>query len=578
MSSDSSACPSTVAPKSGVDRRPSLVEDLGLPLDELLPGGTWLVVTDQATTSQLVADHWQARSGARFQLIARDAPGWEWHLRGRGRGHGILLWLARRRWTDVVRALAAARTHPGPVVLVEGDAVDDGVPGPVDGGVQLYLASATGPVPALVFASHRTAAKGAAAGGGQRLAQLRLGGGAPDDRTVPGDLSRFDLDRYNPIGRRPGACDPLRAEPASLRRLVDEVAQERDLPRFVELTEPATGHPERYTPEQARRHDAELSRHVLELAALGVPVRFSGRFPGLHGVSDRVREALQEAGSLDHSDPWAQEVASIRLRRVAIADHGDLGTAGVPATAAPLRPVGTAPGNRVPVTVILASNRAELIGQAVDRVARQDHRPLELVVAAHGIDPASVPRRTGDLPMTVLTVPASATLGEALQAATSVASGAVVVKVDDDDSYAPTHVTDLVLALRYSGATLAGKAAEFVYLGGLDLTVRRGLAFERFGGHVAGGAIAIHRTALTDVGGWAPVPRAVDSRLLASVESAGGSIYRTHGFGFVLNRHGRGHTFEVDDTRYLERTIAQRPGFDLVFAGVDEGRQVHRVR
>jgi hypothetical protein len=562
MSSGSSACPSTVAPGSGVDRPPSVVDDLGVHLDELLPGGSWLVLSDQVATGPLVAEYWRVEGDTDVQLVATDAPGWERHLRGRGPAEGILIWVGRRRWADVVRALVAARLHPGPVVLVEGDGVDDGGLGPVDGGVQLYLGSTAGPVPSVVFSSQRTSSKSSEAGSGQRLAQLRVGGAA-NDSAGSGERPWLDLDRFNPIGRRPGAREPLHAGPGSLGRLVEDVARDPELPRFVELDVPTA--------------EPELARHILELSGLGVPVRFRGSAPDLPGVSERVREALRQVGDLDLADPWAQEVASLCLRRAAIADHGQVAPAEALRTATPVSADVTEDPHGVAVTVVLASNRPDLIGHAVDRVASQEHRPLELVVAAHGIDPGLVASPDPSLPTTVLSVPASATLGEALQAATSVASGAVVVKMDDDDLYAATHVTDLVLALRYSGATIVGKAAEFVYLGGLDLTVRRGLAFERFGGHVAGGAIAIHRTSLVDVGGWAPVPRAVDSRLLASVELAGGSIYRTHGFGFVLNRHGRGHAFEVDDGRYLERTVAQRPGLDLDFAGIAGTGQVRGV-
>ena len=37
-------------------------------------------------------------------------------------------------------------------------------------------------------------------------------------------------------------------------------------------------------------------------------------------------------------------------------------------------------------------------------------------------------------------------------------------KVDDDDRYGPEHIWDLVLARQFSGATVVGKGAEFVYL------------------------------------------------------------------------------------------------------------------
>ena len=37
---------------------------------------------------------------------------------------------------------------------------------------------------------------------------------------------------------------------------------------------------------------------------------------------------------------------------------------------------------------------------------------------------------------------------------------------------------------------------------------------------------------------WRPVPRAVDRRLIEDVRSAGGAVYRTHGFGYLYRRYG----------------------------------------
>ena len=45
--------------------------------------------------------------------------------------------------------------------------------------------------------------------------------------------------------------------------------------------------------------------------------------------------------------------------------------------------------------------------------------------------------------------------------------------MDDDDYYSIEHLWDLVLALEYSGADLVGKAAEFVYLEEIDVTLRQ---------------------------------------------------------------------------------------------------------
>lgn len=495
-----------------------------------------------------------------IQLVTMDTPGWKHHLRGRSPMEGILLGLDRGHWATAVRALTVARLHPGPVVLVADDGPGSGTGEQDREAAEILLATSAGPVPALVISSQRAALRSSDPASARFLPKLRV---STQPRTHDAEPRQVvDLTRFHPTGRRPGRREPLVVEPVSLHRVVPEVSAQVDLPRFVELV---TG-----------SLDAVASRSVLELAALGVPIRFRDWPPALTGVSRRVQDVLARTAVLDLSDPWTQELASVLLRRAAMADHGVLpgersrpevrpGTEGL----APYR-TAAGPGYRVPVTVLLASRRPDLVDAAVARVAQQDHRPLELVVAAHGFDPKLVSPPDPEVPLTVLPVPEAATLGDVLNVATAAASGAVLVKMDDDDLYGPSHVTDLLLALRYSGASLVGKAAEFVYLGALDVTVRRGLASERFRGPIAGGTIACHRSVLSDVGGWVPVPRAVDSRLLAAVELAGGSIYQTHGFEFVLNRHGQRHTFAIDDARYLRRSVAQRVGLDLPFAGIHE--------
>ncbi len=55
----------------------------------------------------------------------------------------------------------------------------------------------------------------------------------------------------------------------------------------------------------------------------------------------------------------------------------------------------------------------------------------------------------------------------------------------------------------------------------------------------------IARAAFEAVGGFRPLPRTVDGQLLEAVQAAGGRIYRTHGFNYVLRRRAaRGHTWQ----------------------------------
>jgi len=224
----------------------------------------------------------------------------------------------------------------------------------------------------------------------------------------------------------------------------------------------------------------------------------------------------------------------------------------------------------VPVSILLVSRRPDYLPVALATALHQRHRPLEVVVVAHGMEPPILPHdRPEDVPITVLSCPSDVSLGVALRRATAAASGTLVTKMDDDDFYGPDHVTDVAFASVYSSATLVGKMSEYVYLGGLDVTMRRQVPIaERYGGHIAGGTITVGKADLMELGGWARVPRAVDTRLIDRAFRVGGSVYRASSLGFMFNRHGEGHTYPADASYFLAKAVEQRHGLDLGFAGV----------
>jgi hypothetical protein len=199
------------------------------------------------------------------------------------------------------------------------------------------------------------------------------------------------------------------------------------------------------------------------------------------------------------------------------------------------------------VSALLVTRRPQLVAAAVEALAAQTYPELEILVGLHGtgMDPADRDRLTARWPdVRLVELPAQWTFGEALGELTRRAAGSLLTKVDDDDRYGPEHVWDLVLARAYSGATVAGKGAEFVYVAPRELTVRRRMSTEAYAEAVAGGALLIARGDLEAVGGWRPMRWAVDRGLLDRVLRDGGLIYRTHGLGFVYTRHTNGHTWD----------------------------------
>ena len=274
---------------------------------------------------------------------------------------------------------------------------------------------------------------------------------------------------------------------------------------------------------------------------------------------ERIREA----------DAGRRERTSIRMRRAALAGHSLVARARQVAQAAGL------PGHPgIPeVSIILPTRRPHMLGQVLRTVASQTYPRLELVLALHGSGfPDTI--EVSDLPfgVEVLRVPAETSFGVMLNQATEAAGGKLVAKMDDDDHYGVEHVWDLVLAHQFSKAELVAKGAEFVHL------VDSGRTIHRFAGggesdagalSIAGGAMLISGHDLEEAGGWRRIDTAVDQALARDVARIGGGVYRTHGHGYILVRHGDGHTWSAPDSYFLSQAQDTRPGCDLAFAGIE---------
>jgi hypothetical protein len=294
-------------------------------------------------------------------------------------------------------------------------------------------------------------------------------------------------------------------------------------------------------------------RTVTGLAMSGVPLVAD---PPPEETRAALGSAVVEAltAPVDLDDPLRREEHSVRLRRAALTDHSTLAWRGRLAARA-----GARHAAYPSVSVVLATRRPDLLDFAVGQVAKQrlalPGAEVELVLAAHGWSPDAgrVAELLGGRAHQVLSFAPDAIFGDVLRAATDAASGDVVVKMDDDDWYGPDVLGDLLLARRYSGATLVGMPAEFVYLQPIDTTVRRRGDSEEFGTFTAGGTTMIDRSVLRGIGGFRRVSAHVDLQLFGSVLAAGGTIYRTHGLGYALRRTASGHTWETGLGYFLSR-------------------------
>ena len=314
-------------------------------------------------------------------------------------------------------------------------------------------------------------------------------------------------------------------------------------------------------------HDLASAATLLELTASGAVVVVDDPTGSERWLGARLAALVGDVDTERLKDPTYRELVSVTQRRATHADHA------LPNRLRQVRVAAGLPAQPPPgVSVVVATNRPEMLDRIVANVALQDYPNLELVLALHGdgfpdVDPAA----PDGLVRTVLRFPTDAVFGHVLSSASAAASGEWVAKMDDDDWYGAEHISDLVLAAGYSGADLIGKGSEFVYLEGAGVTIRRGLgAGEAPSRTLSGGTLLVRSSVLRDVDGWRGLPRGVDVALIDDVTSAGGTVWRTHPFGYLLRRTTGSHTWTVDES-YFERQAEQRwDGVALNIAGVCE--------
>ena len=324
--------------------------------------------------------------------------------------------------------------------------------------------------------------------------------------------------------------------------------------------------------DTAAYHNDALARAgaLAGLAATGAVVHIADKDAELHHCLGSELYSLMADESILSADEHQREAFSVAMRRGALRDHS------LRARTRQLLAATGLCGPPLPtVSILLATRRPDRLAAAVGAVACQRYPRAELVLALHGdgFDRAEADRLLQELdhPARVVEVAGHLPLGTVLNAAASESSGTLLTKFDDDDIYGPEHLWDLVLAHEYSRAPLVGKGAEYVYLTGSNLTLHR----FRGGGEryittqsIAGGALMITRGCFDAVLGWRPIPRSVDQALITDVVSGGHRAYRTHGMGYVLVRHGEGHTWQAEDYYFLAQAHETRAGCDLAFAGV----------
>ena len=455
------------------------------------------------------------------------------------------------------------RFSPGPERAPAGKRADD------DLGVEI---AHSGGMAAAVFASSDRVSAWLGSGGADLiLADEQPPAGADVPVVIlaeqPAHMSTpaFDSGRINPIGWV-RECRDVIAALGPKERLPEDYGADLEADGDDYLTLGQAHHA--VDVDRFHRSAHDRAAVLAALAGAGVVVDVLDGDPVLEGLLGAELYGLMTGGAIRNAHPRLRESLSIRLRRLALRDHSLRSRARQAAGAAGLdKPVWPA------VSIVAATMRPDRLPDVLRAAADQTYPRLELILACHGdgfedADDGEWSARLG-FPVTAVPAGEDLVLGEVLNLASQAAGGDLLTKMDDDDLYDGEHVWDLVLAHEFSRAQVTGKGAEYVYLASSDKTIHRFAGRgESYSTTIGGGAMLISRQDLRDIGGWRNVPRGVDRALIEDAEREGGLVYRTHGSGYMLMRHGQGHTWETGDRYFLDQADDMRHGLNLAMAGI----------
>lgn len=208
------------------------------------------------------------------------------------------------------------------------------------------------------------------------------------------------------------------------------------------------------------------------------------------------------------------------------------------------------------ISAIVSTIRPHQLQHIFETVGKQRDVEVELVLVAHKFAVESETLSTlaassGVENYRVIEMGAEKTLGECLNAAVVVASGEFITKMDDDDLYGENYLFDQVAALRYSGATVVGKQAHYMYLADSDATLLRFAEREhRFTDLVMGPTMLGYADIFRDTP-FDTRNRGEDTQFLKDVIERGGSIYSGDRFNFTQMRgnDGLAHTWDLSDAQ-----------------------------
>lgn len=221
------------------------------------------------------------------------------------------------------------------------------------------------------------------------------------------------------------------------------------------------------------------------------------------------------------------------------------------------------------ISALVSTIRPNQLEHILATAGSQTNVDLELILLTHGFEPneKEIRAQAQDLGienLVLLHQPRTTSLGTCLNIAAAASSGVYVTKMDDDDLYGSHYLQDQAAAIRYSGATVVGKQAHFMYLADRDATLLRFEEKEhRFTDLVMGPTIFTTREQMLKTP-FKELGRGEDTAFLRGITAAGGSIYSSDRFNFVQMRSksSETHTWSVEETELLATGVVTNFGLN----------------
>lgn len=315
-----------------------------------------------------------------------------------------------------------------------------------------------------------------------------------------------------------------------------------------------------------------FSRRALEILASGTPIvstKSSGLLNFFNGNEiafvEQKDEAKNQIESLVRS-PFTRDRMVHKAQRKIWERHTYTHRA-----ADILSAIGLPSGNDaigVPkVTVVMATMRPEMLEAALEQILCQNEVELELLVATHGYEVDKEEYTNVEFHYFSKDVP----LGLCLNSLIDKANGHYIAKMDDDDIYGPNYLRDQINALRYSGATVVGKQASYLYIEETDELVLRKPWREHITTDLVLGATLVAQRSLFEAIRFQECNRGEDTKFLRDVQKSGGNVYSADRFNYIQVRRNAIHTWDVSPAELKRNGKVETLGLNTkhVFVGED---------